>query len=172
MRQKILICATLAALLAACGKKTETPAPPPPGPDKIVAPAKPIPFDCDLILPKEVRAKYFPDSVYEPVTPKKGTKTLDCVFKKGTVVQMVQVMCDRKDDGAIKMVLDEAKAGLTDIKDVSGIGKYAYMGMAKNEPVLRFRDDDTYCYGTILAVPGAEELAKTLVATLKPENVK
>ncbi len=170
MRTATLILAALATLLVACSKKEE-PAKPP-GPDKIVAPAKtpPVKLECDALVPKDVRDKYFAGATFEPmptVTTRAG-KTMNCMFKKGDELQMVQVICNKVPDDTVNQAMDQEKAAMKDAKDLPGIGKRAFAGTQNGKHILRFTDDDTSCTGSIMGSV-SEDVAKYLVAHLTPD---
>jgi hypothetical protein len=177
MRITTLFLAATALLAAACGKKTESnPEPAKPGPDKIIAPVKTEApkLACDTVLPAAVRDKYFAGMTLasSPAVKTAAGLTLNCVFQKGTETQMVQVVCNHVADDIVSEILGNLKRSMHDVNDVPGVGKEAYEGVQDGKRILRFHDDDTSCYGSILSSPSAADVAKALVASLTPDLLK
>jgi hypothetical protein len=172
MRTTIVVL-SLAALSAACGKKkTEAP---PPGPEKIIAPDVAPMANCPSLLPNELRAQYFAGLAMSPTPPQKtGSGTLlTCIFSKpGAEQQVVQVNCSAIAPSTLDQDMKEIRTRMTDVKELSGIGKQAFVGTENGKKILRFVDDDTRCYGVITSSPNAEAVAKALVAVLTPDTIK
>jgi hypothetical protein len=167
---RILSLTLAAAMVAACGNKKTEPAPP-----KTVEPP-PLPLqptanrtlDCDSIIPKAARDKYFDGMQMELQKEKRGGsgRVLDCPLHKGKDLAYVQVMCNTLMNYSVNGILDTAKSELKDVKDVAGVGRRAYVGMRGDRQVLHFADDDTPCYGVLISVPHAEDVARIIVSNL------
>jgi hypothetical protein len=168
---RVLTLTLAAALLAACFKKNE--APPPPKTVEAPMPMRPTAnksFDCNSILPKEARDKYLDGMQMALERENNGVagRILDCPMRKDENEAHIQVICTRLMTYSVNTILDNAKSQMNDVKDVAGVGRRAFAGMHAGKRVLHFADDDTSCYGSLVSVPHAEEVAKVIASNLTP----
>jgi hypothetical protein len=187
----------LALMTAACGQKKEEPSAPVAQPDKpnpnapasqpasaptaTIQPGVPVTkyeggklpnIECDHLVPKATRDKYFAGMNAQPgkVGGVGGQESVSCAFLNGREVNLVAAMCTVEwDDSEFVGNMNNAKAGLTNIKTVEGVGKHGFQGDTTTQgmKMVVFRDDDTPCYASV-AIKGdnALELAKEIAANL------
>jgi hypothetical protein len=181
----------LFAVTAACGQKKEEPSAPVAEKDKpkpapasqpAAAPNKPgvpvtkyegggVPvIDCERLVPKATRDKFFAGMTPQPgkVRGVGNQESVVCSFQKGPEIDLVSALCTTEwAEGEFVGNMNNAKAGMTNVKTIEGVGKHGFEGDTQGMKMVVFRDDDTPCYASVATKGGnALDLAKEIAANL------
>jgi hypothetical protein len=178
---KQLVTISLALTLGACGQaavtdnKTPIAANPASPVNSVTSPtlapdaaAKPT-LSCDKLIPQAMRDKFFAGAKIEEKNAAPGQVSCTSLKIDGGNIEltMLSYVCTDWSEATFKETMERGKKSLTDVKDLSGVGRMAYSGQAKKTTMVQLWDDDTNCYATITG-KSPEELGKEAAAALTP----
>lgn len=157
-------------------KPAAKPATPVGGAEATPPPGAPGKLNCDKVVPKDLREKYFAGFEWTD-SPAPVDSIGECKFHKDKLEGSITVTCNDNMDAAMQASIDGIKKTMPEAKDAPGIGKGAvYIPGDKVGDVtlgnqMTAWDDDSNC-SVHVNVPAAEDVkavTKDMLAALPPK---
>jgi hypothetical protein len=183
--------------LVACGKKDDSSAAdhppavaqqaekhgvpassPPPATTKPAPARSEYKINCDRLISKDVRDKFFNGATpEEQIMPMMGDISVTCRFENvhearaDKKVTTVAIWCT-DNDAAIKPAMERKKQALKSASDVPGLGQMAFEGDIGTVHNVMVLEGDTNCYTTVTGGTQGVDISKALVGSVTPATIK